>query len=73
VFGERQLPAATSAAAPDAAEPYELARRRALDAFERSYLTRLLDRTGGNVMAASRDASVNRAYLYRMLRRHGLR
>ncbi|HEY0987467.1 MAG TPA: sigma 54-interacting transcriptional regulator, partial [Kofleriaceae bacterium] len=74
VFGERQLPAA-AAAAPhtDAAEPYEIARRRALDAFERSYLTRLLDRTGGNVMAASRDASVNRAYLYRMLRRHGLR
>ena len=74
MFGERQLPRATSATAPvDAAQPYDIARRTALDAFERTYLARLLDRTGGNVMAASRDAGVNRAYLYRMLRRHGLR
>jgi DNA-binding NtrC family response regulator len=75
VFGERQLPAAMpSETSPvDVAQSYEIARRQALDAFERTYLTKLLERTGGNVTAASRDASVNRAYLYRMLRRHGLR
>jgi transcriptional regulator of acetoin/glycerol metabolism len=28
---------------------------------------------GGNVAAASRESGVNRAYLYRMLRRQGLR
>jgi DNA-binding NtrC family response regulator len=74
VFGERQLPSAPPAATEiDTEASYEVARRQALDAFERLYLTKLLDRTGGNVTAASREAGVNRAYLYRMLRRQGLR
>jgi two-component system, NtrC family, response regulator GlrR len=57
----------------DASQPYELARRQALDAFERTYLMRLLERTQDNVAAAARSAGVNRGYLYRMLGRHGLR
>lgn len=52
---------------------YEVARRQALDAFEIAYLTGLLAHTNGNVAAAARDAGVNRAYLYRLLQRHGLR
>ncbi len=57
----------------DAALPYEVARRQALDEFERAYVTGLLARADGKVATAARDAGVNRAYLYRLLRRHGLR
>jgi anaerobic nitric oxide reductase transcription regulator len=76
VFGERRLPNAPAALHPatiDATLPYEIGRRQALDAFERVYVTNLLARLGGKVAAAARDAGVNPAYLYRLLRRHGLR
>jgi transcriptional regulator with GAF, ATPase, and Fis domain len=77
VFGERRLPNTPStphpAATVDPALPYEVARRQAIDAFEREYVTRLLERSEGNVAAAARDAGLNRAYLHRLLRRHGLR
>jgi DNA-binding NtrC family response regulator len=77
VFGERRSPGGLATPHPsptvDASQPYELARRQALDAFERTYVTALLDRAGGNVAQAARDAGVNRAYLHRLLSRHGLR
>ncbi len=75
VFGERRLPSAAHepTATVDDSLPYEVARRHAIDAFEHAYVTGLLARAGGNVAAAARDAGVNRAYLYRLLRRHGLR
>ncbi|HUS26956.1 MAG TPA: sigma 54-interacting transcriptional regulator [Kofleriaceae bacterium] len=77
VFGERRLPNTPSNAHPavkvDADASYEIARRQALDEFERTYLAKLLERHGGNVASAARSAGVNRAYLYRMLGRHGLR
>ncbi len=77
VFGERRLPNAPATPHPatnvDANLPYEVARRQAIDAFEREYVTRLLLRSDGNVAAAARDAGLNRAYLHRLLRRHGLR
>ncbi len=77
VYGERIAPNTPSAAHParevDASASYEVARRQAIDEFERTYLTKLLERNGGNVAATARDAGVNRGYLYRMLGRHGLR
>ncbi|HTL35774.1 MAG TPA: sigma 54-interacting transcriptional regulator, partial [Kofleriaceae bacterium] len=77
VFGERRLPNAPTSAHPtseiDMQASYEIARRQAIDHFERTYLAKLLERNGGNVAAAARAAGVNRAYLYRMLGRHGLR
>ncbi len=77
VFGERRIPGIPGAPHPaaqvDATLPYEVARRQAIDSFERDYVTALLARTGDNVAAAARDAGVNRAYLHRLLRRHGLR
>jgi DNA-binding NtrC family response regulator len=77
VFGERRLPGAPATPHPstkvDASLPYEVARRQAIDSFERDYATALLARTDGNVAAAARDAGVNRAYLHRLLRRHGVR
>ncbi|HTL35017.1 MAG TPA: sigma 54-interacting transcriptional regulator, partial [Kofleriaceae bacterium] len=77
VFGESRLPNAPAtplpAAAVDASLSYDLARRQAIDAFERDYIKALLARTQGNVNAAARDAGLNRAYVYRLLRRHNLK
>ena len=77
VFGERRVPGAPSVPHPattvDASLPYEVARRQAIDSFERAYVTALLQRAGDNVALAAREAGVNRAYLHRLLRRHGLR
>jgi len=77
VFGERRQPNAPSlphpAATVDPNLPYEIARRQAIDAFERTYLEGLLERTNDNVAAAARESGLNRAYLHRMLRRHRLR
>jgi DNA-binding NtrC family response regulator len=77
VFGERRLPNAPAVPHPastiDPGLSYDVARRQALDAFESAYFTSVLARAGGNVATAARDAGVNRAYLYRLLRRHGLR
>ena len=77
VFDERRLPGAPTAPHPashvDASLPYEVARRQAIDSFEREYIIALLARTDDNVAAAAREAGVNRAYLHRLLRRHGVR
>jgi DNA-binding NtrC family response regulator len=77
VFGERRSPFALAVPHPsstvDSSQPYDLARRQALDAFERTYITGLLARAGDNVAKAARDANVNRAHLHRLIRRHGLR
>jgi DNA-binding NtrC family response regulator len=62
-------PAASAATIPQ----YRAARAEALAAFERSYLRRLIETTGGNASAAARAASMDRPYLLSLLRRHGLR
>ena len=62
-------PAPTRAIVPQ----YRVARAEALAAFERSYLRRLIETTGGNASAAARAANMDRPYLLSLLRRHGLR
>ena len=52
---------------------YRVARAEALAAFERGYLRRLIETTGGNASAAARAANMDRPYLLSLLRRHGLR
>ena len=49
------------------------AREQALEGFEREWLRGLLERCEGNVSRAAREADMNRAYLHRLLGRHGLR
>jgi DNA-binding NtrC family response regulator len=77
VFGERRSPQVLARPHPsttiDASQPYEVARRQAIDAFERAYVVDLLAGARDNVAQAARDAGVNRAYLHRLIRRHGLR
>ncbi len=61
---------------PDAgllALPLHDARDRLARDFERRYLAALLERTGGNVSAAAREAGVDRRYMQRLLSKHGLR
>jgi len=59
--------------APSSAEPLERARERWVRVFEHAYLTDLLGKHDGNVTAAARAAGVDRAHLYRLLWRNGLK
>jgi DNA-binding NtrC family response regulator len=61
------------AGAVDATQPLRAAREEATRQFERAYLEDLLRRHGDNLAAAARAAAVDRAYLYRLLWKHGLK
>lgn len=78
------LPAATGSVEPNnlptkalssalADLPYRLAKERALEDFEQSYFTTLLNRTGGNVSEAARQAGLDRSNFRRALRRAKVR
>jgi two-component system, NtrC family, response regulator GlrR len=56
----------------DASLSYAQARELAIASFEREYLPALVRRHDGNVSRAAREAGIDRAYLHRLLRRHGL-
>ena len=77
--GSGTPPASSSAAATASSAPVNLAvplrvgRQRVVDAWERAYVTRLLDECGGNVSEASRRAGLERMSMYRLLHRLGLR
>jgi DNA-binding NtrC family response regulator len=49
--------------------PFSDAKRRALEAFEQSYLEALLKRTGGNVSEAARQAGLDRSNFRRVLKK----
>jgi two-component system nitrogen regulation response regulator GlnG len=53
--------------------PYKDAKARLLEGFERDYFKALVDRHGGNVSAAARDAKIDRKHLRDLLRKLGLR
>ncbi len=67
-----------AAAAPEAPRApmessYKEARQAVLEAFEVRFLQALMERTGGNVSQAAREARMDRSYLIELLQRHGLR
>ncbi|MCY1042331.1 sigma-54 dependent transcriptional regulator [Corallococcus sp. bb12-1] len=66
------LQPATSRAV-DASVTYAESRRRALESFEHDYVEALLKLHGGKVSQAAAAADMDRVYLYRLLRRHGLK
>ncbi len=68
--GTEAPPAATAPASSKELLPYRQARTQVLDAFERSYVTRLLADTGNNVSLASRRAQMDRSYLSELIRKH---
>jgi len=70
------LPSApmSSASSPgfDPSLSYGENRERAESAFEKAYLTWLLERAGGNVSEAARQAKMDRKYLHKLMKKHGL-
>ncbi|HEY8211191.1 MAG TPA: sigma 54-interacting transcriptional regulator [Myxococcaceae bacterium] len=71
-LGQYQAPDREAPPAAPGAE-FQLPLRAARDAFERRYLASLLQSQGDNLAAAARTAGVDRANLYRLLWKHGLR
>jgi len=51
-------------------EGYHAAREKLVSNFERAYLSRVVDRAGGNMSKAARMASVDRTTLYRLIERY---
>ena len=52
---------------------YREQRARFEESFERAYVTWLLGRHEGNVSAAAREAEMDRKYLYKLAKKHGLK
>jgi len=52
---------------------YRDQRSRFEEAFERRYVTWLLGRHDGNISAAAREAEMDRKYLYKLAKKHGLK
>jgi two-component system response regulator GlrR len=65
--------AAPQPPAADASMTYIEARRRALEHWEHDYLQEQLRRNDDNITRAASAAGIGRAYMYRLLNRHGLR
>jgi two-component system, NtrC family, nitrogen regulation response regulator GlnG len=54
-------------------ERFHEAKQLLVDRWETDYLKQLLERTDGNMSRAARIAGLERAYLYRLCKKHGLR
>jgi DNA-binding NtrC family response regulator len=78
---DEPLPTDGEPAAPPPGTPLESfaglslssARQRVVEQFEKQYLVQLLERFDGKVSAAAKEAEVDRVYLYRLLRKYGLK
>jgi DNA-binding NtrC family response regulator len=79
-LGEEALPAmeplpggsASKAAGPDLDLPFKEAKEKLIEGFEHDYLKGLIERCEGNISRASREAGIDRVYLRKLLRKHGL-
>ncbi|HYI01816.1 sigma 54-interacting transcriptional regulator [Hyalangium sp.] len=70
---DKPRPAAANASAAATPElPFKEAKERLIEGFERDYLKGLLERCEGNVSRASREAGIDRVYLRKLLKKHGL-
>jgi len=67
-----QLPLPVEEPAAPAPASFAEARQRAIDEFERRFLEELMLRHDGKVSAAAQQAGIGRAYLYRLLHKHGV-
>jgi len=53
--------------------PFKDAKNALIDSFERLYLSAMLKTTAGNISEAARRAGIDRVYLLKLLKQHGLR
>ncbi len=53
--------------------PFKEAKERLVEGFERQYVAELLERHDGNLSRAASDAGLDRNYLARLAKKHGLR
>jgi two-component system response regulator HydG len=68
----RPLSMSTAAPDEDMLEPLTDAKRRASAAFEKRYLTKVMERAKGSVSEAARLAGLDRTNFRRLLQRHGI-
>lgn len=52
--------------------PFKQVKEEIIETFEKEYLERLLERSGGRIAPAAREAGLNRKYFYDLLRKHDL-
>ncbi len=57
---------------PELDLPFKEAKEKLIEGFEKDYLKGLLERCEGNVSRASREAGIDRVYLRKLLKKHGL-
>jgi DNA-binding NtrC family response regulator len=62
-----------SSQAIDFASPYPEARAKWIEEFEREYVQHALDAADGNVARAARERQIDRAHLFRLIKRHDLK
>jgi two-component system nitrogen regulation response regulator GlnG len=53
-------------------EGFREAKERLIASWERDYVTQLLRRAGGNVSKAAREGGLDRVYLHRLIKKHGI-
>jgi DNA-binding NtrC family response regulator len=68
----RATPVAEALAAVDTSQPFHDAKQEAVEFFERIYLERLLERHGGNISRAAREAGIDRKTIHRLVKKHRL-
>jgi DNA-binding NtrC family response regulator len=72
--GSPSMPPRADEGSPvDVEVPFKDAKERVIDAFERRYLSELLQWAGGNVSRAARKAKLDRMHLHRLLQRYGFK
>jgi DNA-binding NtrC family response regulator len=66
-------PPATPTTTTSGPAPYSEARARCLESFDKQYLEELMRRFPGKVAQAAQAAGLDRVYLYRLLKRRGIK
>ena len=72
VLGPERADEALESDAASSDEPFKVAKAKAIEAFERGYLVELLTRHAGNVAEAARAGLVDAAWIFRLVKRHGI-
>jgi DNA-binding NtrC family response regulator len=62
-----------AATADGAGDGYREAKDRLLAVWERQFVLEILRRAGGNVSLAAREGKIDRGYLHRLMKKHGIR